>query len=128
MGTTISANLPAQPAQISVAQQATVSSSGETGFQSPTSPASASSPGPTNNVPAPQFESQLNDTLRTTGFKAEVDTSTPGQTVVRIVDNVTGKLVVQMPSANALAVAEALRKSAADQEPIESGAILDEAA
>ena len=75
-----------------------------------------------------QLQKKLDDNLKITGFKAEVDTSNPDQVVVRIVDGTTGDLILQVPSVTSLVIAEALRKSALDQGRAGAGTLIDEAA
>jgi len=75
-----------------------------------------------------QLAKKLDETLKNTGFKAEVDNSNVNQVIVRIVDSVTGSLVVQIPSSTSMAIAEALRKGTLDEGQPESGVLLDEAA
>jgi uncharacterized FlaG/YvyC family protein len=90
-----------------------------------------SSNGSTGNptqVTSEQLQKSLAATLKNTGFTSEVDTSNPDQVVVKIVDGVTGRLVLQIPSTTALVIAEALRKGTLDPAQPQSGAIFDEAA
>jgi uncharacterized FlaG/YvyC family protein len=126
MVTPISSNLSAQLAQNVVAPTTFESEpSATTGTTIPKVP--GHSAGITQPSDA-EFYKSLNDILANTGFRGEVDTTDPNQVIIRIVDDVTGATVVQMPSATALAVAEALRKSAEDSTNGQSGALLDAAA
>ena len=85
----------------------------------------------TNQSAAPEvgdLQNKLNETLKNTGFMAEVDTSNPAQVVVRIVDGVTGRTVVQIPSTTAIAIAQAIRKGQLEDGQVDTGTLFDEAA
>jgi len=126
MVTPISGNLPAQTAQAPVVLPTTTASVEQTTLPAIGQNATQSgvSSGTTTPNP-PQLQEALDTALRNTGFKSEVDTTDPNQVVVRIVDAVTGKTVVQTPSATALAIAQAIRRETNSETA--SGALLDEA-
>jgi uncharacterized FlaG/YvyC family protein len=75
-----------------------------------------------------QLQGGLDDTLKGSGFRGEIDTTNPDQVVVKIVDDVTGRTVIQIPTATAMAIAEAIRKGALDEGQTSAGTLLDEAA
>ncbi len=112
----VSGNLPVQPVLAQTTQEAAPG------------PTPSPSTGAVQSTPAPVSQAQVNDVLRDTGFKGEIDTSNPSQIIVRIVDSVTGKTVVQIPSVSALLFAEALSKRSTQANQSQPGALLDEAA
>jgi hypothetical protein len=123
----ISGNLPAQAGQMSdptIRDGSPPISVPQTTGQSGTGSKPIGVPQPSTQ----DLEKALSATLKNTGFKSEVDTSNPGQVVVRIVDSVTGDLVVQIPSSVSIAVAEALRKESLASGNAPSGSLFDEAA
>lgn len=119
----LSGNLPAQPAQNPVSPAPAAVTTTTT---APVSELSTSSP--VTQLTGQKLESKLAETLKNTGFKAEINTSNPNQVIVRIVDSDTGALVIQIPSSTSVAIADALRKGTLDEGLPQSGSLLDKAA